>query len=107
MEPGQEPGWPSEAQLLAELPVAFPGIFARPLREFSKNEPQYGVWTGGEATTKNGHPLFCSYECPDQRIYNGRVHVRLERFLEERGWYIEDYDGATFFILPIAMLEAL
>lgn len=105
MEQGQKPGWPSEARLLVELQEAFPGIFARPLREFSATGPQYGVWAGGEATSKGGLPLFYPYECPDPRIYNGRVHLRLERFLEARGWYVEDYDGATFFILPVALAE--
>ena len=78
----------SSAQLLADLHATFPGIFARPLREFGTRWAEVdGIWTGGEVTMPDGMPMFNSFACPDPDDYNGRVHQAFEAWLEARGWY--------------------
>jgi hypothetical protein len=92
-----------EALLIDELHATFPGIFARPLREYGANwADAIGVWTGGDVTLV-GFNLFESVS-PDPTLYNGRVLHLFEVWLERRGWWIGDYDGAVFHILPDGVL---
>jgi hypothetical protein len=96
----------SDEQLLADLRATFPGIDARPLREFGtewRNRP--GVWTGGDSISMpDGLPIFSSMHCDDPH-YNGYVHDGFEAWLQARGWYVETYDGGTFLILSLVELE--
>lgn len=89
-----------EQLLIADLLATFPGLFARPLREFGRAwSNAVGVWTGGPANMPDGYPIFDD-GCYLLDVYNGRVHEGFERWLALRGWVIEDYDGAVFHITP-------
>lgn len=91
----------SESDLISELKSTFPGFHARPLSEYG---PEYkgrtGVWSGkdGEVFFADGTPVFHAVNSP---AYESGVHVWLHDWLEMRGWYVEDYDGATIFIVTI------
>ena len=88
------------ADMLIELRRLCPGIWARPLREFNPQHDE-GIWTGmdGQHAVPDGLPMFCSFAngCDG---YNGPVHTGFEAWLAARGWWAENYDGATFFLLP-------
>ncbi len=106
MEQGQKAGWPSADALMAELRTAYPDLWVRPAQEFGDPTLTYGVWTGGEARMPNGDQIFSGL-ANDPDKYDGRVHVDFLKWLEQRGWYVEDYDGATFFIVTIASAQEL
>lgn len=90
-----------ENTLLADVLATFPGIFARPLRQFS---PRYaeavGLWLAGENNMPDGLPMFSTFlhDCDTHDCF---VHKGFLAWLELRGWYIEAYDGATFLAFPI------
>ena len=95
---------PSESALIADLKATFPGLFVRPLREFGAAGFDYGAWTGidGAAQFADGTPLFVSpCFCADE--YDGDIHAGFSTWLDARGWYIENYDGTTLFIVPAAL----
>lgn len=95
---------PSETALIADLQSSFPGLSVRPLREFGADGFDYGVWTGVDSAARfaDGSPLFVSpCFCADE--YDGGIHTGFSAWLDARGWYIENYDGATLFIVPIAL----
>lgn len=89
-----------EDRLIAELLATFPGLCARPLSDFGAPGWERGVWTGGDAVMPDGLPIFGSLAINDSDYYNGTVHHAFEAWLQDRGWYIENYDGATHFIVP-------
>ena len=96
------PDLPSEEALLADLRATFPGLPARPVREFGVRIFHHGVWTGDScAVMPDGLPVFDQHGCEDG--YDGGIHEAFTAWLELRGWYIENYDGATFLIIPIAL----
>ena len=86
--------------MLTELRRLCPGIWARPLRDYGPNYTE-GVWTGmgSHHVMPDGMPLFCSFAngCAG---YNGPIHTGFENWLAARGWWVENYDGATFLLLP-------
>jgi hypothetical protein len=95
---------PCEVQLLADLKATFPGIHARPLREFGAEGWDYGVWTGGEADMPDDMPIFSTMNYGDPE-FNGDVHAGFLAWLAQRGWYIETYDHGTYMIVPISDAE--
>lgn len=95
----------SEETLIADLLATFPGIHARPLREFGAKGWTHGVWTGGEARMPDGLPVFSDIAYADD-TYDGGVHTGFSAWLEARGWYLERYDELAFFIVTIASAEA-
>jgi hypothetical protein len=90
----------SEAALIADLVATFPGIHARPLREFGAAGFDQGVWTGGEALMPDGLPIF-SPLMQGEDTHDGGVHTGFTAWLEARGWYLENYDGGTYMIVPL------
>ena len=88
------------ADMLIDLRRLCPGIWARTLHEFSPIDTE-GIWTGidGAHVMPDDLPMFCSFAngCDG---YNGPVHTGFEAWLAARGWWVENYDGATFFLLP-------
>lgn len=95
----------NETQLLAEMKATFPGIHARPLKEFGATGFTYGVWTGGEALMPDDWPIFTTLHANEPE-YDGGVHRAFTAWLESRGWYLECYDYGTYMALPIALAEA-
>lgn len=88
------------AEMLIELRRLCPGNWARPLAEFSTRFTG-GIWTGIDThnVMPDGMPMFCSRAngCDG---YNGPIHTGFETWLAARSWWVENYDGATFFLLP-------
>ena len=98
------PKLPSEAALFADLRATFPSLPARPVREFGLRAFDHGVWTGIDgAVMPDGLPIFDSMQHGFDGGYDGGIHEAFTAWLELRGWYIENYDGATFLIIPIAL----
>jgi hypothetical protein len=98
---------PCQHQLIAEMKATFPGIHARPLAEFGLAGSDYGVWTGMDGlVTMGDEPIFLD-ACLHADGYDGGIHEGFLAWLESRGWYVENYDGATLFIIPIAFATAL
>lgn len=95
----------TEEALIANLIATFPGLHARPLCEFGAAGWDYGVWTGGEADMPDGLPIFSTL-MQGEDTHDGGVHTGFTSWLEARGWYLECYDGGTYFIVPVAAAEA-
>ena len=105
---------PSESQLMADMDATFPQLFKRPLREFGKDyASMIGVWTGGPGDMPDGLPIFSSLryhgdsEDPSDGSYDGGVHDGFTAWLESRGWYVENHDGETYLVIPIAYAAEL
>lgn len=99
---------PSEEALIADLKATFPGIHARPLREFGAPGREYpcGVWAGADGTAMPDElPIFSTLACSDPDHYDGNIHVGFLAWLQARGWYVESYDGGTHFIVPLPSEE--
>lgn len=90
----------SAAGLLIELQLLCPGILAKPLSEFAPGLPD-GIWTGqdGRHVMPDGLPMFCSFANGSEG-YTGPLHTGFEEWLSLRGWWVEAYDGCTYFLLP-------
>ena len=99
--------WPSESALIADMKATYPGLKARPLKEFGYAGFDYGVWSGGEALMPDGLPVFCSMMFHEPDHYDNDVHLAFLAWLEARGWYVENFDGLTHMIVPIALARAL
>lgn len=97
---------PNESALIADLKATFPGLPVRPISEYGLPEFTHGVWTGSgtNANFTDGLPLFIDWQ---DWFYDGGVHEGFTAWLESRGWYIENHDGETMFIIPIASARAL
>ena len=90
----------TEEQLIADLLATFPGVHARPAREYGRPECQEGVWLAGEAEMPDGLPMFCTLATHDPEVHNGYVHQALEQWLEDRGYWIEMWDYGVYFAIP-------
>lgn len=87
----------TEDALIADMKATFPGLMARHGIEFSSKYPGT-VWTGGEGDMPDGLPIFAHWS--DAEEYDGGVHRGFTAWLENRGWYLENYDGVTFLAYP-------
>jgi hypothetical protein len=99
----------TEDQLIADLRATYPGFFARPLREFGEEyRDREGVWTGGEdgLCMPDGLPIF-SHFFYGEDTHDGDVHIGFSKWLEARGWYVENYDGATYHIVRLPTAEEI
>lgn len=91
--------------MLADLSSSFPALWKRPLREFGKPGLEMargeGVWTGQDTghDMPDGSPIFNDLANGDDD-YDGTVHLGFLAWLNARGWYCENYDGATYFLIP-------
>lgn len=95
---------PSEEALLRDLHATYPGIHAKPLREFGAQGFDYGVWSGGEALMPDGLPIFSTLMYGEE-THDGGVHTGFLSWLERRGWYVENWDGGTHLIVPLQSPE--
>ena len=99
---------PSESILIADLKATYPGLHVRPVREFGNDYKDWiGVLTGGPGDMPDGLPIFNSLVHTTNEGYDGGVHDGFTAWLETRGWYIENYDGMTMFIIPIEYAKSL
>lgn len=88
----------TDEQLIADLLATFPGVHAKPARDYCKTR-QEGVWVAGEAVMPDGYPMFSTMHFGEPE-FNGDVHAALERWLEDRGYWLETYDYGVYFALP-------
>lgn len=99
---------PSESALIADLKALCPELHIRPVSEFGSDYKDWvGVWTGGPGDMPDGLPIFNSLIHTTDEGYDGGVHDGFTAWLEQRGWYIENYDGQTMFIIPLAYAKEL
>ena len=93
---------PNQDLLIHELAAKFPVLRVRPLADFGIDGLDFGAWTHTEsgAVFHDGLPLFVSSSLSEPG-YDGGVHQGFTAWLDSRGWYIENYDGLTIFIVPI------
>ncbi len=86
--------------MLTELQRLCPGMWASPLREFDAVY-RAGIWTGQDTPNvmPDGEPMFSDLAngCDG---YNGPIHTGFEAWLAARGWWVENYDAGTYFLLP-------
>lgn len=91
----------STEQMLADLKATYPTLWTKPLSEFGAAwVGSEGVWTGVDGDEMpDGMPIFMTAS-PDPDFYDGIVNHGFVRWLEERGWDYELYDGATIHLRP-------
>lgn len=90
--------------LIADLMATFPGIHARPLRDYNCPDPVFqddGVWMGGEAAMPDGRPVFSTLIDPDQVTHDGHVHAGFVAWVESRGFTVETWDYGVYFAVPV------
>lgn len=107
-EPSTQPipsHWPIESVLISDLLATFPGIHAKPAREYGLRLYQHGAWVGGDALMPDEAPIFCDLACPDPDFYDGHVHHAFIEWLAQRGWVIEEYDAGVFMVMSLAQAE--
>jgi len=86
-------------KILGELKLAFPGCWFKDGGEFDNSQRRL-VWSG-EGSYIEGMQAFSNdaWETdPDETMYTMMVHNQLNKFVEERGYYWEAYDGGTHFL---------
>lgn len=95
-------------KVIRELNEEFPGILATPVEDFSR-EHQTGIWFRGSEscaikeeislTEADGTVITETFDVPiyDSNMYMDTfgTHPKLEKFLQDRGWYSEGYDSGT------------
>ena len=96
----------STDEMMKELTIVFPTLWKRPLSEFgSAYLHMSGVWTGadGPHVMPDGDPIFNTLADGLEPPYtSGPIHDGFEAWLSNRGWSWENYDGATFWLLPLS-----
>lgn len=92
--------------MLADLRATFPTLRTRPLSEFGEQWAHAGgIWTGQDtACMPDGLPIFSNLAYGEDG-YDGPVHTGFLAWLEARGWGHEQYDGGTFFLVPLSCFE--
>ncbi|WP_313457948.1 hypothetical protein [Achromobacter sp.] len=91
----------------ADLAATFPGLWMRPLRDFSGQwKDAEGIWMGADETAMpDGQPILWTLECADPDNYDGHVHRAFVAWLKARGWAYELYDPATLFVVPLSYFD--
>lgn len=103
----------SRDELMAELRLKFPDMWLRKSEEFDIGMTE-DIWSGensmlkssieieGEESISFDMPLFNHWATPGDdeggSLYEDGVCKELYKFLEERGWHCEWYDGGTVLI---------
>ena len=93
----------STAEMLRELAITFPTLWARPLADFAEDMADSpGLWTGaGIGRMQDGDPIINPL-ADGEGPYNGSMHGGFEAWLYVRGWSWQNYDGDAFFLLPLS-----
>lgn len=97
--------WPSEVALIVDLAATFPGIHARPARDYGVPYYRHGAWVGGEARMAGEEPIFSTLACSDPEHYDGDVHHAFIAWLKARGWLIDKYDTGVYMVISAAQAE--
>ena len=89
----------STTKLIELLEEKFPNAWFKEGEGFSSGYER-AVWTGeGSYMDKDSVvEMFDSYDMGEN--YEFGAHVKLCRFVEKHGYYVECYDNGTFFIWP-------
>lgn len=97
-------------EMIEKLRKRFPNIWFKKAEEFGKNQSPNGIWTGSEGNTfVDKNKKITAFNPVDSYFYNSNakksyvdeVHVTLDKFLKDNGYYAEFYDAATIFLYPI------
>lgn len=93
----------SREQMIADIELAFPGAFVRPLEQFTTAYGPEGRWLqfAGNRGEIGGEPIYCS-TADGEEPYDGYLHTGFIEWLANRGWGHECYDGESYFLLPIS-----
>ena len=89
----------SREDLVSEIKAEYNVSFIKTTEEFGTNPG--GLWMSAEdprQVGKNDFPLFDYYSDefdPKEKTYTMGVLKEFEKFLADRGWYAEFYDGGT------------
>lgn len=85
-------------QMMEALVKRFPKAWFKAGKEFSKSgDYDSAVWSG-EGSYIGKEEMFKYYTTSSKYIFG--VHKKLCDFVERYGYYIESYDGGTYFIFP-------
>jgi hypothetical protein len=88
------------SELITLLQKRFPNAWFKEGEGFGDGYDK-SVWTGEGSYVGKGDSkcdMFDDYDMSDK--YEFGAHVQLCRFVEKYGYYVECYDGGTFFIWP-------
>ena len=91
----------SEREMLHELSIVFPALWARPLREFGPSAAgRLGVWTGPYPSHRmpDGAPIFLSSD----EVWCLAMNEGFERWLLIRGWTWRRFNRDVFWLVPSA-----
>ena len=88
-----------------DLRLTFPALRTRPLQDFGVRGFTEGFWTDEESahSMPDGLRIFDNISAlagDDAPDYDGTVHAGFVAWLDARGWYVERYDGLTYFLVP-------
>lgn len=83
-------------KLITLLEAKFPKAWFKEGSEFSQGMGG-GVWTG-EGSYIGDEPMFDYNDMSS--LYEFGAHVKLCKFVEKHGYYVEAYDCGTYFIFP-------
>lgn len=89
--------------MMADLRATFPSLSLRSLSEFDDQWAHVGgfVYGPSDAHMPDGLPI-CSTRACGEIGYDGPMHTGFIGWLEARGWGWEQYDGGTFFLVPLS-----
>ena len=87
------------AQLITLLEKKFPKAWFKEGEDFSSSYDT-AVWTGEGSYIDKAETtqMFSYYNLSDD--YQFGAHVKLCEFVEKHGYFVECYDGGTYFIFP-------
>lgn len=80
-----------------EIATTFPRLCASEKDDYIRIGSEVGFFTDG--------PLLFNDLCP--KGYDGGVNDLFTKWLEDRGWYLENYDGQIFMLFPIHAAQSL
>ena len=87
-------------ELMALLEKRFPNAWFKEGAGFSSGYKN-AVWTGEDSYMGKGEKLIPMFDYNNMGAkYQFGAHVDLCRFVEKHGYFVECYDGGTFFIWP-------
>jgi hypothetical protein len=94
-----------KVQSRAQIRKGLQKMFDQGEESFLRNSEDFdghkgGIWTGGEGDpTIDGVGAFDYWSGGEGYVFG--VHPKVHKWLEERGWFGEWYDGGTMFLWKI------
>lgn len=100
----------TQAQMLADLRATYPKLKAVPLGDWAGPEWESSggirVACDDDVLMPDGLPIITSSSWISQEYeeFDGPMHSAFWSWLDVRGWYYENYDGMTLFLLPASLI---